>query len=299
VINGKTPDGKLILTESNFKGPLTVSNSRIIDPNDPRIQGILKTTPKKEFAIPGAGALGGAAGTGAFGPLGQMPAALSKLIPAGIQKMLEPKAAAPVEAPKLSQAQIQAIGQLPDDQKKLLMQQAPEIYSQFIQQGGGAKSGGKALTDTAVQNIIKFENLNKTVDQLEGITKSMSFDPVTGKLRGMNPWDPQAQQFNALKASITGPAVRAIMSEVGALTESDLSRVDQLLPKLDDTKETVEFKLRQLKDLLTTGRNNYISTYGQAGYDVGNFSIAPEQSQYQLPSFQPAQSDLDLWNSLQ
>ena len=50
-INAITPDGKLVLTESNYKGPLTVSNTRIVDANDPKIVGYLKTIPRSKYQL--------------------------------------------------------------------------------------------------------------------------------------------------------------------------------------------------------------------------------------------------------
>ena len=51
VVNAITPDGKLVLSESNFKGPLTVSNSRIIDPTDPKIFGVVRTQPSSKYKL--------------------------------------------------------------------------------------------------------------------------------------------------------------------------------------------------------------------------------------------------------
>ena len=51
-INAITPDGKWVVTEANFKGPLTVSNNRVVDPNSDKIIGVLKTKPKPQYQIP-------------------------------------------------------------------------------------------------------------------------------------------------------------------------------------------------------------------------------------------------------
>lgn len=48
-VSAITPDGKLVLTEANYKGPLKVSHSRVLDPNSSSIQGILKTKFKPTY----------------------------------------------------------------------------------------------------------------------------------------------------------------------------------------------------------------------------------------------------------
>ena len=42
-IRGVRPDGKLLLTESNYNNDLRVRHDRVVDPNDPKIVGYLRT----------------------------------------------------------------------------------------------------------------------------------------------------------------------------------------------------------------------------------------------------------------
>lgn len=155
VVNAITPDGKLVLTESNFAGPLTVSNSRTISSNDPRIFGVLKTTPKAPFqvdkAVGGAvaGAISGAkagynAGSTATGLLGGLAGALGGAIQGMYSKPQEmnraallsdqPAFAQPAEqfSPERQAIRAGAMS-LPADRVTALMQYNPQAYQQYME----------------------------------------------------------------------------------------------------------------------------------------------------------------------
>lgn len=90
VINGITPDGKLVLTESNRSSPLTVSNTRIISPDDPSIIGFLKTEPKGLYKVAKQAAKGidklPTPKGGAAGLLGALPGIFGKTLSAEYQR---------------------------------------------------------------------------------------------------------------------------------------------------------------------------------------------------------------------
>lgn len=286
VVNGITPDGKLVLTESNFKGPLTVSNSRTIDPNDPRIQGILKTTPKKEFAIPGASALAGVAQAGAFGPLGQLPGILGKLIPAGLEAAGKPKA--PTAPAGLSQAQLQAIGALPEAQRQLLMTQAPEVYGQYLQQAGTTGAAGKPLPQAAKESLAKvtsaMSNLDKMMARLSAGEGPRYIDPNTPFIGGAIGATPYEVEQKVLVENI------GRLQSGGAISQQELVSFNQMMPAAIDPPEVRRYKLQVAKEFLQDKLTAF--GQGQAGeapsstvkvsYQGQIYEMSPEDAQQAL-----------------
>ena len=129
VINSITPDGKWVVTESNYKGPLTVSNNRIVDPKDPKVIGVLKTVPKPKYQVPvkQIGSSLGAALKGASGPLSGILGAMGKMTQTNVgneinRRVDEFNQSSQQDQPQqsginLNANQIQAIDALPQAQK--------------------------------------------------------------------------------------------------------------------------------------------------------------------------------------
>lgn len=180
VINAIRPDGKWVVTESNYKGPLTVSNSRVVDPNDPNIIGVLKTVPKSKYQLAGdvlkgigqgiteaprdlGGAIGGAV-AGLFGN----------------GKSETPQQDQQTQGIQLDQNQIAAITALPSEQKQMLMEQMPEVYQAYVKAGG---AGEKAQTTLQQQDtVLKLNNevqevLRKKTVLNEGVAFLNTYNP--------------------------------------------------------------------------------------------------------------------------
>ncbi len=194
VVNGITADGKLILTESNYAGPLKVTNTRTVDPNDPKIIGILKTTPKPQYQIAKAAVNAIGSVTDKLGPLGKLVSGIGKenpnigesiaqtlagFLPSG--ETPEQPTETPTEQPgqnALNETQIRGIDSLSADEKALLRQQAPEVWNMYLQSGGAkdqASASDVRMTRKEVYSmpVVKnFEALNDTFEKMDSSYKA-------------------------------------------------------------------------------------------------------------------------------
>lgn len=60
----------------------------------------------------------------------------------------------------------------------------------------------------------------------------------------------ETADYEALRKGLIGPVARAISGEVGVLTDRDISRAEQLLPKVTDDPKLAERKLANLNQLI-------------------------------------------------
>jgi hypothetical protein len=163
VINAIRPDGKWVVTESNYKGPLTVSNSRVVDPNDPKVIGVLKTVPKANYTMKGLDTLG--KGLAAFvknTPVGGVMSALGQMTQTNVgneinrrvgQEYADQMAAAnqPIQ---VEDWQVNAFNQLPAAQQQEVMRADPAFYQAIMQKGGGLEQASQ----TEIRQVRKEYN---------------------------------------------------------------------------------------------------------------------------------------------
>ena len=212
VINGKTPDNKLILTESNFKGPLTVSNTRVIDPNDPRIIGFLKTEPKPQYRVAknigraGEGAkeiANGNVGRGIYDAAAGAIGALNNIGGILPRQQLQPQSQSqqfqqpPQELSPFRQAVRSGATTLSDAQESEFASVDPVGFQQYQSdkmEGQKIKSGKTDFTQ-ANQLYGRYDSTSKEIRTLEqGNAIAKTFNINT-----QNPYDDQALIFSFMK----------------------------------------------------------------------------------------------------
>lgn len=277
VINSITPDGKWVVTESNYKGPLTVSNNRIVDPNDPKVIGVLNTIPKPQYQIPvnkignalGAALMNNSATKGVAGLANAFVQGAKQMTPQNIAAEQQRR---DEQSRVLTPEQIQAISGLDSDSKKLIMQQSPEVYAQYIKQGGGAKT--PEIARLPADKVVLLEDakfLPGMLDSLENTIKNSgaSFDPISGATRGLNPWDTQQQTADA-ELRRAAQTIGKYM-EGGVLRKEDEEKYRRMLPSATDTQDVALNKLRDVRAMLQSKTQGYISGFGGAGYDVSQY----------------------------
>lgn len=228
VINAIRPDGKWVVTESNYRGPLTVSNSRVVDPNDPKVIGVLKTVPKPNYAMKGLETLG--KGLGAYAqntPIGGIMGALGKMTQTNVGNEINrrveqeyqdqyDKANQPLE---VEDWQVNAFNQLTASEKSEVMRAAPEFYQAVMQKGGGTDKDRQFVQANQLANRYKgMQDELRTLDQGFAITKS--FDVNT-----KNPYDDQALIFSFMKTLDPGSVVREGEFNTAARNSSMLNSV--------------------------------------------------------------------------
>lgn len=170
-INAITPEGKWVVSESNYKAPLTVSNNRIVDPNDPKIIGILKTVPKPKYQVSqkAISALGSAVqtnnmGSGIAGIAGAIGKTLSSNVQAAKQAqaelapvLAEQQTAANTKAaiannPFLASVAQGATSLTPTDEAEMLQTVTPQFKQLYLE---AKNQSSKALSPSNIIQVRK------------------------------------------------------------------------------------------------------------------------------------------------
>lgn len=112
------------------------------------------------------------------------------------------------------------------------------------------------LSTTDQKTVNKYTDVTKSVDLLEKNLNEIEVSgPITGRLAFLNKLTgggvyPEVADYEALRKSLIGPLARTISGEVGVLTDKDISRAEDLLPKVTDAKKLKANKLKNLRQLI-------------------------------------------------
>jgi len=96
-------------------------------------------------------------------------------------------------------------------------------------------------TAEAIYRQIEKESKGKALGRVKGAVATL------GKAAGLYP---ELTAYDALRKASIGPLARAISGEVGVLTDRDIARAEGLLPKITDTPEEREAKLRLFRQAI-------------------------------------------------
>lgn len=125
---------------------------------------------------------------------------------------------------------------------------------------------GRRMSETST---LKFNQAKDALAAAQGVQKSIDewkgmMGPVEGTLRGINPWDVNAQKFNSdLKraAQIIGRYM-----EDGVLVPADIPKYEGMLPKLGDKPEVAQYKLDQIMQSLNEKQQRDARALEEQGY---------------------------------
>lgn len=119
--------------------------------------------------------------------------------------------------------------------------------------------GDQKVSATREKGINQVNTALGIANQIEKNFKKVG---ETGRIAGLGQkagaaigFNPKATAYEALRLASIGPLARAISSEVGVLTDKDIQRAEQLLPKLTDTPEEAQLKMQLLKEAIAERRN--------------------------------------------
>lgn len=111
--------------------------------------------------------------------------------------------------------------------------------------------------------------------------------PIVGHIQGNNPY---ATKTQALQARIKGNAqVVGAFLEGGVLRKEDEIKYEKMLPNINDTPEVRAEKLSFVRGLIQKKYNEYLDSFGKAGYNVGNYETLGKSPTQQIPQPQPKQ----------
>lgn len=129
--------------------------------------------------------------------------------------------------------------------------------------------GTKPLSDVAIKNI---SDTQKAISDLDGLTPSIEANlefigPISG-FAALNPWS-KARQLQADLDRVRQTVGKAL--EGGVLRKEDEEKYKKILPVMNDTIDTVRYKLAQLKTTISEDIERYQSLQlsGGRSLDVG------------------------------
>ncbi|MEK6830040.1 MAG: hypothetical protein AABY15_08035, partial [Nanoarchaeota archaeon] len=126
--------------------------------------------------------------------------------------------------------------------------------------------GDKKLLDA-------FNKIDNTINQLESVYSKASvktgFAPLTrllgvGKQVGqkLGLTSAAVREYEALVNASVGPIARAVLGEVGVLTDKDVARAKGALPSLTDTPEEARRKVANMRQIVQENRTDFFSRLG-------------------------------------
>ena len=135
-----------------------------------------------------------------------------------------------------------------------------------LNEGGPKVTAGTAqeLGDSKAAEAM-LESLEKSIE-----ANKDNLGPVEGRVRGWNPYDTNAQSFQA-QVNATKQIVGKYL-EGGVLRMEDEKKYEKILPKLSDTPEVAKNKLLEVKRLIAEKYGSQVGTLGEGGYDISGFS---------------------------
>lgn len=134
----------------------------------------------------------------------------------------------------------------------------------------------KVLSQTERTSMTKALNVAGQLGNLSDLVNldSEQYGPIIGRIRGLNPFDTNAQEFKALIQGTVPNLARGIYGEVGVLTDTDIKNYAQTLPTLSSTEEVQDAMLGLTLKLVRDSVRNQLSVAAQNGIDVsGNVAI--------------------------
>lgn len=150
----------------------------------------------------------------------------------------------------------------------LFQQLTPSVKTSIIPElrSRGFKDFGKALSDTAVKEIVQSNTAIKSLQDLRQtlVDNEKYIGPLSG-LSVLNPWSP-ARQAQARIDAVKQRVGRAL--EGGVLRKEDEEKYKRILATLYDTPETAIFKVDGLIRDISRDMEAYIQAQEAAGRNV-------------------------------
>jgi hypothetical protein len=137
----------------------------------------------------------------------------------------------------------------------------------------------KTLEASERQNITKAMNVAGQLNNLSDLVNldSETYGPLVGQLRGINPFDTNAQEFKAIIQGIVPNLARGIYGEVGVLTDQDIENYAKTLPTLGSTEEVQDAMLGLTLKLVRDSVRNQLTIAAESGINVSGLTNTVER----------------------
>lgn len=130
---------------------------------------------------------------------------------------------------------------------------------------------GKMLPANTVLALNEGKNVARLLPEVESAIKENlgKFGPVTGRVRGANPYDETAQTFDAQMRA--GSQSFGRFMEGGVLRKEDEEKYRKMFPQMKDDDAVKKNKLSIIRKMLAEKYEDDRKTLGSSGYDVSGF----------------------------
>lgn len=153
-----------------------------------------------------------------------------------------------------------------------------EVYE--VMYGSLKEKAGKALP---AAQVAELADIKSSISQMQGLDISKYSNimgPVQGRVRGANPYDKDAQAFQADMVLVAQNVGKAL--EGGVLRQEDTKKYLKILPQISDTPEVAQRKIQNVVKRLQNKLDERNRAFGGAGYSESGTEINPQD--YQVPA---------------
>lgn len=150
-----------------------------------------------------------------------------------------------------------------------------DIYGVMQSSAGGAPAGDafkKSFTKaaTVIDQVTSLADLLSKKDGKMTASDGSIIDisPLTGWLRGKNPWDTNAQTVQSILSQTVPNLARGIYGEVGVLTDNDIALYTKTLPNLTQTDQVKQAVLALTLKSIKHSLENQVEVEAGTGTDM-------------------------------
>jgi murein DD-endopeptidase MepM/ murein hydrolase activator NlpD len=126
---------------------------------------------------------------------------------------------------------------------KGLYDQTNEEYSREVAAQKSLNVKDSSQVSDLKASLVIAKDLTSVIDKFSGV-----MGPINGKIRSLNPYDTDAQDFQSQMMAVAQTIGRAM--EGGVLRAEDIPKYRKILPSIDDTKEIAKRKIDNVIKLI-------------------------------------------------
>lgn len=151
---------------------------------------------------------------------------------------------------------------------------------------------GKELLSEQMKVLSNLNSAEFTLKEIEERFNKIASGPITGRARGANPYDVDAQEIERLVDSLVPGLARGVFGEVGVLTDNDMKRYRAMIPNMSTEPEVAKRMFKNLYNKLKNSRTSNLNVWKDAGYNVEQIIKNLPASSTELPTIR-SQAEYD------
>jgi len=138
--------------------------------------------------------------------------------------------------------------------------------------GKNSRSTKAKLQQYQSTALVNLDNAEYSLNEIEKKINEMSMrGPITGRIRGANPYDVDAQALQNMVSALVPGLARGVFGEVGVLTDQDRQNYEKLIPNIRTDPSVAAQIVKDLRAKLKRAREINLNVWNKGGYDVSGF----------------------------